>query len=93
MPANNSFTDEEKKLFSEILALRNSDQAHFRRAFKELQEEQVRFLEYKEMMDLEVENRKQLRGEPVLNGFRLSQASPPPTSDITVKSKRRCNIL
>ncbi len=93
MPANNPFTDEEKKLFSELLMLRKSDNAHFRRAFKELGEEQVRFLEYKETLDIKAQNSATLSGEPVLNGFRLSQAPPPRASHIDSKHKKKRCIL
>lgn len=79
------FTAEEKTKYSPILKLRKADNAHFRREFKALGQEQARFLDYMNMKTLQ-------KPDPILHGFRLSEAAAPEviTPD---KKKRRCTLL
>lgn len=91
MQANNqdistAFSEEEKIQFSQLLTLRKSDNAHFRREFKALGEQQSRFMEYLALNE---------RRGPILNGFRLSeqQNAPIAPAATTKDKKRRCTLL
>jgi len=79
------FTAEEQRKYSPILKLRKADNSHFRREFKALGEEQARFLEYMNMKTLQ-------KPDPILHGFRLSEA-PAPEVITPDKKKRRCTLL
>jgi len=104
MPTSNTtafpaFSDEEENQFSELLALRKADSAHFRRAFAALGEQQSRFLEYKEMKDSQAEKHAASKKEvPMLNGFYLSQQQgelkvQPNVVKARDTKRRRCTLL
>lgn len=84
------FSEEEQALFSELLNLRKVNNIEFRKRFKDLNEDQGRFLDYKEI----IESRTK-KPTPVLNGFYVSKSethkqSPIKTSNGSKNQRRRC---
>ncbi len=96
MPLNNdaplyTFTEEEEILFSNLRTLRKSDNAHFRREFKALGDNQARFLEY---LDDRERTKPPTKEKPlILNGFILSRQSDEPMAPPLKKDRRRCTLL
>ncbi len=88
-----------RKPISNLMVLRKSDTAHFRKEFAALGEQQGRFMEYKEMKELKAQKRAASKKEaPMLTGFYLSQQQDQPnvqpvSNKTKNKKRRRCTLL
>lgn len=88
------FSKEELKHFSELLTLRTENSDKFRKQFKDLAENQSRFLDYKDIIESEKK-----KNPPVLNGFYLAKSEnelveiPVKLSSKNKSDRRRCHLL